>query len=55
MAGARVLHWNGRDLPDELRELPAGTSLGASRLSSATSPSKAGPEQTLMSGETITK
>jgi hypothetical protein len=21
---ARVLHWNGRDLPDELRELPAG-------------------------------
>lgn len=25
MAGARVLHWNGKDLPDELRELPAGT------------------------------
>ena len=24
MAGARVLHWNGKDLPDELRELPAG-------------------------------
>jgi hypothetical protein len=21
---ARVLHWNGKDLPDELRELPAG-------------------------------
>ncbi len=21
---ARVLKWNGRDLPDELRELPAG-------------------------------
>jgi hypothetical protein len=25
MAGARVLRWNGQDLPDELRELPAGT------------------------------
>ncbi len=25
MVGARVLHWNGTDLPDELRELPAGT------------------------------
>lgn len=25
MAGARVLRWNGHDLPDELRELPAGT------------------------------
>lgn len=25
MAGARVLHWNGKDLPEELRELPAGT------------------------------
>lgn len=25
MAGARVLHWNGKDLPDELRELPTGT------------------------------
>lgn len=25
MAGARVLHWNGKDLPAELRELPAGT------------------------------
>lgn len=25
MAGARVLHWNGKDLPKELRELPAGT------------------------------
>ena len=25
MAGARVLRWNGTDLPDELRELPAGT------------------------------
>lgn len=24
MAGARVLHWNGKDLPDELRDLPAG-------------------------------
>ena len=24
MAGVRVLHWNGRDVPDELRELPAG-------------------------------
>jgi hypothetical protein len=22
---ARVLRWNGQDLPDELRELPAGT------------------------------
>lgn len=21
---ARVLHWNGKDLPDELRDLPAG-------------------------------
>jgi hypothetical protein len=21
----RVLHWNGKDLPDELRELPAGS------------------------------
>lgn len=27
MAGARTLQWNGRDLPDELRELPAGTYL----------------------------
>jgi len=25
MAGARVLHWNGRDIPEELRGLPAGT------------------------------
>jgi hypothetical protein len=25
MAGARVLHWNGKDIPEELRELPAGT------------------------------
>jgi len=25
MAGARVLRWNGQDVPDELRELPAGT------------------------------
>jgi hypothetical protein len=25
MAGACVLHWNGKDLPEELRELPAGT------------------------------
>ena len=25
MAGARVLHWNGGDRPEELRELPAGT------------------------------
>lgn len=25
MAGARVLRWNGKDLPEELRELPAGT------------------------------
>jgi hypothetical protein len=25
MAGARVVHWNGKDVPDELRELPAGT------------------------------
>ena len=25
MAGVRVLHWNGKDVPDELRELPAGT------------------------------
>lgn len=24
MAGARVLHWNGKDLPAALRELPAG-------------------------------
>jgi hypothetical protein len=24
MAGARVLHWNGKDVPEELRELPAG-------------------------------
>lgn len=24
MAGARVLHWNGKDIPDELRDLPAG-------------------------------
>jgi len=24
MAGARVLHWNGKDVPDELRDLPAG-------------------------------
>jgi hypothetical protein len=25
MAGARLLHWNGKDIPEELRELPAGT------------------------------
>jgi hypothetical protein len=25
MAAARTLHWNGRDLPEELRELPPGT------------------------------
>ena len=25
VAGARVLHWNGKDIPEELRELPAGT------------------------------
>jgi len=25
MAGAHVLHWNGKDVPDELRTLPAGT------------------------------
>ena len=25
MAGARVLHGNGKDIPEELRELPAGT------------------------------
>jgi hypothetical protein len=25
MAGARVLRWNGKDLPEELRDLPAGT------------------------------
>lgn len=25
MAGARVLHWNGKDISEELRELPAGT------------------------------
>jgi hypothetical protein len=25
MAGARVVRWNGKDLPEELRELPAGT------------------------------
>jgi hypothetical protein len=24
MAGARVFHWNGKDLPEELRDLPAG-------------------------------
>ena len=24
MAGARI-HWNGKDLPDELRDLPPGT------------------------------
>lgn len=24
MAAVRVLHWNGKDVPDELRELPAG-------------------------------
>lgn len=24
MAGSRVLTWNGKDLPTELRELPAG-------------------------------
>lgn len=24
MAGVRVLHWNGKDVPEELRELPAG-------------------------------
>lgn len=25
MAGARVLHWNGKDIPEVLHELPAGT------------------------------
>lgn len=25
MAAARTLHWNGKDLPEELRELPPGT------------------------------
>jgi hypothetical protein len=25
MVGARVLHWNGKEIPEELRELPAGT------------------------------
>jgi hypothetical protein len=25
VAGARVLHWNRKDMPEELRELPAGT------------------------------
>jgi hypothetical protein len=25
MAGPHVLHWNGKDIPEELRELPAGT------------------------------
>jgi hypothetical protein len=25
MASPRVVHWNGKDLPSELRELPAGT------------------------------
>ena len=25
MAGARTLHWNGKDLPEELRDLPPGT------------------------------
>lgn len=24
MGGSRVIHWNGKDLPEELRELPAG-------------------------------
>ena len=24
MAGVRVLQWNGKDLPEELRELPPG-------------------------------
>jgi hypothetical protein len=24
MAGSRVLNWNGKDLPEELRDLPAG-------------------------------
>jgi hypothetical protein len=25
MAAARTLHWNGKDLPEELRGLPPGT------------------------------
>jgi hypothetical protein len=25
MGGARVFHWDGKDIPEELRELPAGT------------------------------
>lgn len=25
MAGARILHWNGTDLPAELRDLPSGS------------------------------
>jgi hypothetical protein len=24
MAGVRVLHWNGKDIPEELRGLPVG-------------------------------
>lgn len=24
VGGSRVIHWNGKDLPEELRELPAG-------------------------------
>ena len=27
MTAARTLHWNGKDLPDELRDLPPGTYL----------------------------
>ena len=25
MASGRLVHWNGKDIPDELRDLPAGT------------------------------
>jgi hypothetical protein len=25
MASTRMLHWNGKDLPEELRDLPPGT------------------------------
>lgn len=51
MAGARVLHWNGKDIPEELRELPVGTYLveAVDDAPSLTSDEEQGIEQALAS------